>query len=86
VSPEYYVRCGHITAIHKCHELVFEFWCHSLWDWVLNLVGNPLLAPYFEWDAQKLFKHDGTKFVRFVHEPWTADQFWKVQVSLLFCN
>ena len=73
-----------LTAIHKHHELVFKFWCHSLWDWILNLVDNPLLAPYFEWNAQKLFKHDGMKFVHFVHEPWTADRFWNVQVSLLF--
>lgn len=72
-----------LTASHKGHELVFDFWCRSLWDWVLDLVGNPLLAPYFEWDAQKLFKHDGTNFVRFVDEPWTANRFWNVQVSLL---
>lgn len=63
-------------------EIVFDFWCLSLWNWVLDLVGNPALASYFEWDAQKLFKHDGSKFVRFFHEPWTADRFWDVQVNI----
>ena len=28
-----------LTASHKGHELVFDFWCRSLWDWVLDLVG-----------------------------------------------
>jgi|ERR1700688_164812 len=71
-----------LTATYSRHEIAFDFWCRSLWDWVLDLVGNPALAPYFEWDAQKVFKHDGSKFVRFFNEPWTADRSWEVQVSI----
>jgi hypothetical protein len=73
-----------LTAKHAKHEILFDFWSRSLWDWVLDLVENPSLAPHFEWDAQKLYKHDGTKFVRFIHEPWTADRFWEVQVGIIF--
>ena len=62
-----------LTATHSRHEIAFNFWCRSLWDWVLDLVGNPDLAPYFEWDAQKVFKHDGLKFVWFFTEPVTLD-------------
>jgi len=71
-----------LTAINGEYETTFDFWCRSLWDWVLDLVENPSLARYFEWDAQKLYKYDGKKFFRFIHEPWTAARFWEVQ-SLL---
>jgi hypothetical protein len=62
--------------------MIFDFWCRSLWDWVLDLVENQSLARHFEWDAQKLYKYDGKKFIRFIHEPWTAARFWEVQVSM----
>jgi len=60
--------------------MVFDFWCRPLWDWVIDLVCNPLLAPYFEWDAQKLYKFNGKVFIQFFDEPWTAKRFWEVQV------
>jgi len=47
----------------------------------MDLVRSPLLAPYFEWDAQRLFKYNGTEFVRFIDEPWTADRWYEIQVS-----
>jgi hypothetical protein len=40
------------------------------------------LAPHFEWDAQRLSKFDGEKWVRFYDEPWTANEFARVQVRL----
>jgi hypothetical protein len=43
---------------------------------------DPFLAPHFQWDAQRLFKFDGTKYVRFIHEPHTADRFWEIQVCI----
>jgi hypothetical protein len=51
----------------------------------MDLVKNPLLASLFEWDAQRLFKFDGKTYVRFFHEPWTGDKFWKAQVSFKLC-
>lgn len=39
-----------------------------------------MLAPHFHWDAEQLYKYDGKDFVRFIHEPWTAERFWRVQV------
>ncbi|KAG1870704.1 hypothetical protein DFJ58DRAFT_713928 [Suillus subalutaceus] len=51
-------------------------------DWALDLLDNPLLAPQFVWDAQRLYKHDGTDFERFFHEPWTGDRWWDLQTSL----
>jgi hypothetical protein len=58
----------------------FEFWCRPLWDWLMNLLEDIYLASLFEWDAKRLFKFDGQTWKRFVHEPWTADRFWTVQV------
>ncbi|KAG1817742.1 hypothetical protein EV424DRAFT_1347854 [Suillus variegatus] len=45
-----------------------------IWDWAIDLLDNPLLAPHFVWDAQHIYKHNGTNFKRFFNEPWTADQ------------
>jgi len=35
----------------------------------------------FSWDAQQLYKWDGTTFERFIDEPWTADAWWQFQAS-----
>jgi hypothetical protein len=69
-----------LTGKNNQYEMVFDFWCRPLWEWVLDLVCNSLLAPYFEWDAQRLYKFNGKVFVQFFDEPWTAKRFWEVQV------
>ncbi|KAJ3509195.1 hypothetical protein NLJ89_g5347 [Agrocybe chaxingu] len=69
-----------LTFVYK--EESYEFWSRNLWEWALELVKNPLLAPHFTWDAVKLSKFDGAKFVRFIHEPWTANRWWEVQSVL----
>ncbi|KAG1832600.1 hypothetical protein F4604DRAFT_1886959 [Suillus subluteus] len=71
-----------ITVRHKWEDLPFDVYTRPLWDWALDLLHDPLLAPHFVWDAQRLYKHDGTHFERFFHEPWTADRWWNVQSSL----
>ncbi|KIK41608.1 hypothetical protein CY34DRAFT_85128 [Suillus luteus UH-Slu-Lm8-n1] len=71
-----------ITARHKREDLAFDVYTRPLWDWALDLLQDPLLAPHFVWDAQRLYKHDGAHYERFYHEPWTADRWWNVQSSL----
>ncbi|KAF6755064.1 hypothetical protein DFP72DRAFT_1033140 [Ephemerocybe angulata] len=73
-----------VTVELKGEEKEHNFWCRSLWDWAADLIKDPTLAPFFEWDAQKLFKFDSEKeeWVRFVNEPWTGDRFYKVQSTL----
>ncbi|KAI0686368.1 hypothetical protein BC835DRAFT_1288244, partial [Cytidiella melzeri] len=68
-----------ITIPYKGQPKTFEFHSRPLWDWILSQVRDPLLAPHFEWDAQRLSKFDGTKWVRFYDEPWTASKFAEVQ-------
>ena len=58
----------------------FDFWSCSIWDWGIERIMDPFLVPHFQWDAQQLSKFDGTKYVRFIDEPTTADRFWDIQV------
>ncbi|KAG1731089.1 uncharacterized protein EDB91DRAFT_1058995 [Suillus paluster] len=69
-----------ITARHKQEDLVFDVYTYPLWDWALDLLLDPLLVPYYIWDAQQLYKHDGICYECFLHEPRTADHWWNVQV------
>ncbi|KAG2741161.1 hypothetical protein P692DRAFT_201727134 [Suillus brevipes Sb2] len=71
-----------ISVPYKKEELEFDVHTRPLWDWAMDLLEDPLLAPHFVWDAQRLYKHDGTDFRRFIHEPWTADRWWRIQSSL----
>ncbi|KAI9428665.1 hypothetical protein BJY52DRAFT_1232715, partial [Lactarius psammicola] len=48
----------------------------------VDLILDPQLAPHFEWDAQKVFKHDGENVTRVYDEPWTADTFWNFQSQI----
>ncbi|KIM61706.1 hypothetical protein SCLCIDRAFT_866024 [Scleroderma citrinum Foug A] len=58
----------------------YPMYHRSLWDWATCLLKDPMVGPYFNFDAQRLSKFDGDSFVRFIDEPWTANQFWDVQV------
>lgn len=51
--------------------------------WATNVVEDGVLSYFFEWDAVLLEKFNGRKWVRFVHEPWTAKRMWDVQVHIL---
>ncbi|KAG1785854.1 uncharacterized protein HD556DRAFT_1450294 [Suillus plorans] len=60
----------------------FDMHYRPLWDWVLDLLRDKRLAPHFVFDAQRLSKFNGERFVRFIYEPWTANAFWKAQSQL----
>jgi hypothetical protein len=63
---------------YKRQERVYQVHALPIWEWVLDLLENPLLAPHFTWDAQRVFKHNGTGFECFYDELWTADRWWDV--------
>ncbi|KIJ07425.1 hypothetical protein PAXINDRAFT_164593 [Paxillus involutus ATCC 200175] len=60
----------------------FPLWRRSLWDWACDLLKDPRVGPHFVFDAQRLFKFNGQSFVRFIDEPWTADDFWRFQSNI----
>ncbi|KAK0474683.1 hypothetical protein EDD18DRAFT_1116421 [Armillaria luteobubalina] len=61
----------------------FDVYHRDLWSWTLDILQDPVLAPYIIWDAQQLFKckGDGTS-EWFYTEPWTGNIFWEVQSTL----
>ena len=46
------------------------------------MLQNEDLIDHFEWDACQMWRFDEgeNSWIRFYDEPWTADQFWKIQV------
>jgi hypothetical protein len=73
---------------YKKKEQVYEVHARPIWDWALDLLDNPLLAPQFVWDACRVYKRNDTEFEHFFDEPWTGDRWWDIQVhnSCLFLN
>ncbi|KAG1808131.1 hypothetical protein EV424DRAFT_1574699 [Suillus variegatus] len=63
-------------------DQTFPLFRRSLWDWVTDLLQDPQVGPNFVFDAQRLSKFNGEKFVWFIHEPWTAHAFWEYQSKI----
>ncbi|KAG1840105.1 hypothetical protein C8R48DRAFT_621151 [Suillus tomentosus] len=61
-------------------DKTFQLFHRSIWDWAVDLLQDPQVGPHFVFDAERLSKFNGDKFVRFIHEPWTANTFWEYQV------
>ncbi|KAG1900690.1 uncharacterized protein F5891DRAFT_980264 [Suillus fuscotomentosus] len=62
-------------------DQTFLLFHHSLWDWVTNLLQDPQVGPNFVFNAPRLSKFNGKKFVQFIHEPWTTNAIWEYQVK-----
>ncbi|KAJ7742454.1 hypothetical protein DFH07DRAFT_750441 [Mycena maculata] len=71
-----------VSVPYKGTEQTFEMYARPLWQWTLDLVQDPHLADFFVWDAEKAYKFDGSHYVRFITEPWTADAMWQTQSKL----
>ncbi|KIK76333.1 hypothetical protein PAXRUDRAFT_91038, partial [Paxillus rubicundulus Ve08.2h10] len=72
----------HAVPIHYKKELEFNMYTQPLWDWAMDMLQDPLLVPHFMWDVQYLYKYNGECVKQFIHEPWTADQWWNIQSML----
>ncbi|KAJ7440438.1 hypothetical protein FB451DRAFT_1344109 [Mycena latifolia] len=73
---------GVVTVRYKDVDNEYDTFVRPMWDWILSLVHDPRLAPCFVWDAEKAHKFNGESYIRFYHEPWTADAFWAAQSAL----
>ncbi|KIN98821.1 hypothetical protein M404DRAFT_966485 [Pisolithus tinctorius Marx 270] len=71
-----------ISAPFGGETMEFKMYYCSLWDWACDLLKDSGVGPYFVFDAQHLSKFDGASFVRFIDEPWMANEFWDVQSDL----
>lgn len=72
---------GTVTIKYKKEDKTFDTYTRPLWDWARSLIQDPRLASCFIWDAEKAYKFHNDSYLRFYHEPWTADAFWAAQVS-----
>ncbi|KAK0492651.1 hypothetical protein EDD18DRAFT_1108661 [Armillaria luteobubalina] len=70
------------TVPLKGEDYKFTVYHRDLWAWTLDILQDPLLAPYLNWDAQRLFKVDGSTSQRFYTEPHTGNIFWETQTAL----
>ncbi|KAI0286311.1 hypothetical protein BC826DRAFT_1121252 [Russula brevipes] len=71
-----------LIVSYKDKEMSYDVHHRSLWDWATDLVQDPLLAPHFHWDAEKVFRCLGDQTTRVFDEPWTADAFWDIQSQI----
>ncbi|KAK6992349.1 hypothetical protein R3P38DRAFT_2802824 [Favolaschia claudopus] len=70
---------GTVIVNYNKEDKMFDTYVRPLWDWALNLIQDPGLASSFVWDPEKF---NGDSYIRFYHEPWTADAFWNAQSAL----
>ena len=76
--PQFEKQLIHVTFADK--EWEFDFWGILLWKWATNMVEDPRIASLFAWDAVELSKFDGQEWKVFIHEPFTAQRMWDIQV------
>ncbi|KAF9491816.1 hypothetical protein BDN71DRAFT_1578512 [Pleurotus eryngii] len=71
-----------IEVEYDGEKMTFEMWYRPLWDWALSLIQDSSFVPYFEWNSQRLYKFNGTDFIRFVDEPLTGEQLWNMESEI----
>ncbi|KAH7927024.1 hypothetical protein BV22DRAFT_1153995 [Leucogyrophana mollusca] len=71
-----------VSVPFRGENMNYDIHYRPLWDWACDLLRNPQVGPHFVFDAQRLSKYNGTSFVRFYDEPWTANAFWDAQSRL----
>ncbi|KAF8887442.1 hypothetical protein CPB84DRAFT_1816617 [Gymnopilus junonius] len=69
-------------AEYKGEDLEFNVSTRPIFSWIEELADDANIIPTFEWDAMHCYKYDGLRWVRFVDEPWTGDDWWDIQSQL----
>ncbi|KAF8595499.1 hypothetical protein BDV93DRAFT_514944 [Ceratobasidium sp. AG-I] len=63
--------------IEKYLEL--STWIKPMMDWLLELLDNYTPKEHFRFTAERKFRHSDGKSIRFVDEPWTAQDWLELQ-------
>ena len=73
---------------YRNEEQLFELHYRPVWDWLQELLLDQDIVSRMEWDACRLFRFNSTTgtWKRFIHEAWSANQWWSVQVSIYIFN
>ena len=71
-----------ISVAYKKKPHEFDVWVRPIWSWIRDMLQDPDLIQHFVWDACHMSKFDekSDSWIRLYDEPWTADQFWEIQV------
>jgi hypothetical protein len=71
-----------VSVTYKDQPHEFNVWGRPIWTWIEDMLQNPDLIQHFEWDACHMSKFDeeSASWVQFYDGPWTASQFWEIQV------
>ncbi|KAG1901334.1 uncharacterized protein F5891DRAFT_1128092 [Suillus fuscotomentosus] len=70
-----------ISVPHHGEAREYTMYSRCLWNWALDLMQDIRFAPHFVFDAQRLYKFNGARFVQFIDEPWAANAFWDAQLQ-----
>ena len=70
-----------VITPYKDTERSYEMHFRPLFDWALDQLNHPHLISHFVWDTVKLSKFNGSQWIRFIHELWTGNNWWKTQVG-----
>ncbi|KAL0056873.1 hypothetical protein AAF712_016513 [Marasmius tenuissimus] len=68
-----------VTVPYREEPQDFEIHFRPLWDWLLEMLLDREIVTKMEWDARRVYKFNGNKWCRFIHEPWTAERWWTLQ-------
>jgi hypothetical protein len=69
-----------VVVKYKNIERYYDMHSRPLFEWALWHLDHPRIIPHFVWDAERLSKFNGVRWMRFYHEPWTGDHWWNTQV------
>ncbi|KIY63252.1 hypothetical protein CYLTODRAFT_382521 [Cylindrobasidium torrendii FP15055 ss-10] len=67
-------------AKHVDDTFKFTVYFRDMQSWCMDLLNEPSLKPYLEFDARKMFvSTDGREFRQFWREPNTGELWWNIQ-------
>ncbi|KAE9393198.1 hypothetical protein BT96DRAFT_967228 [Gymnopus androsaceus JB14] len=71
------------VSYHDKMESVELHYC-PIWEWLQELLSDWDIVSQMQWDACHQYRLDGQTKIwkRFVHEAWSANQWWAIQSSL----
>ncbi|KAF8078222.1 hypothetical protein FPV67DRAFT_1662964 [Lyophyllum atratum] len=71
-----------ITVNYKGEPRSFTSWQRPFMSWILTCLEDKYLGSVYEWDAIKMEKFDGKKWVQFVTQPFTRKRLWDFQSKI----
>ncbi|KAF8256486.1 hypothetical protein EI94DRAFT_1645643, partial [Lactarius quietus] len=69
-------------VLYKGKQMKFNVYHRPLWEWAMDLIQSPQLAPHFRWDAEKIYRCSEASSQRVFKEPCSADAFWEAQSQI----